>query len=358
MSLRTQLRNSTQMAESVRGFQLEAPTPLEFEDGHRFREALERQKESVVALDCREFGRNGLEKIGLNGEVEGTDYKLSKAAFGDLCNFAKIPVGFIKRLANSNPEQALEVVSSMLDVEFHRGARKAMVVDTTAKRIEGIVGAETYKAISNADVFDYVASVSEGTQFTKGWLQGPMMRTTFVNGDRPVEPQKGDIVQLGASVESAINGDMSVKIASYCERLVCSNGMTRKDNKHTAVIRHAGDVDFNVQRAAVQCVQSADSFLHLMETAASQPIDSPESLDDMMAFIADSRNGGSEKLLRTSLSVAKEEAYTEGRDAGELTLWNMVNGVTAAAKHTNGVKAQARTEQLGFDLMEHFASVN
>lgn len=341
------------------GFQLDKPEPQHFQDAKMFEKALVAQKDAVVTLDCNEIGSMGLSRIGINGEVQGTDYRLSQAAFGDMCNFSKVPVNFIKRLARADEQLALDVVESCLGHTFRRGSKKAMVVDTLSKRVEGIVGLDSYKPMPNADVFEYTMCASaEGLEFTNGWIQGPRMRMTVVNDLKPVEPQKDDVVKLGTNVESAINGDLSVRIATYCERLVCSNGMICRENGYAYGVRHQGEVEFNVQKAVVDCAALSNIFAPKMEDAAKRLIESPEKLQEIMDFIASPKNGGNETLKRAVVELAKDEANSEGRELGEFTIWNFVNGVTAAAHQLKSIQRKQEVEQLGFKLLDRYASVN
>lgn len=341
------------------GFNLDKPEPQHFKDATMFRKALAVQKDAVVPLDCREIGHRGLWRVGINGEVEGTDYRLSQAAFGDLCNFSQIPTNFIKKLAKSDEGLALDVIQSMLESTFHRGAKKAMVVDTLSKRVEGIVGMDTYSPLANIDVLDYALCADEaGLTFTNGWLQGPRMRVTIVNDLKPVQPRKDDIVKLGTNIESAINGDLSVRLATYCERLVCTNGMICREAGYAEAIRHQGDIQFNVQKGVVDCAAVANVFAPKMERAATQVIEDVTELTRILDFIGSPRNGGNETLKRAVIELAKDEAKAEGRELGELTVWNVVNGVTAAAHQLKSIQRKTEVEQLGYALMREFVSLN
>ena len=324
------------------------PTTQEFKTLDQFHKALVAQKDAVVLLDAGEIG---LDAVELDGTVAGTDYRLSQAAFGDMCNFAKMPSGFIKRVAKVDEQLALDLISSQLSTTFRRGGTKSFVVDTRSKRIEGIVGRDSYSPLSNLDALNFSMSAENGLEFSGGWLSGPNMRLTTVNRLKPVEPTEGDIVNLGSAISNSIHGDSSVRIAAYCERLVCLNGMTRRDRGYGAVIPHRGDVELNVQRAVVQCAENSQQFVRLMEYAAERFLTGDE-IKTIRRFLSDTRNGGNPTIERSVLTRAQQEAQNEGRDSVSVTLWNFVNGTTSCAREAKSIQRRAEIEELGSKLLE------
>lgn len=356
MSPKLALSMKRQLVDKVRGgFILETPTTQHFQSNSLFREALVAQRNAVVMLDFQELK---IKEVGIEGEVVGTDYKLSHAAFGDLCNFTKTPVSFIKDLAVCDEQLALDVLRSRIQARMEHGKPKAVIVDTRCNRVEGIVGADTYKPIANVDLFDWTMDANghnpaSQLDFSNGWIDGPYMRMTAVNSLKPVEPRKGDVVRLGTSVENAIHGDLSVKVRTYCERLVCTNGMTRRDKEHTATLIHTGDIEFDVSKALVQSAGLAATFAPLMATSATKFL-GPDNIKAIRQFISNPRNGGNATLEARIIRGAMNEAQNEGRDAEAVTLWNFTNAVTAAAHEAKSLQRRVELEQMGFELMNTF----
>lgn len=338
------------MGPAPGGFELETPELVNFSTFDPFYKSLKAQEESLVALDADEVK---LHDIDVRGTVCGTDYRLSHAAFGDLCNFSKMPASFLKRLCCHDEQLALDVVSSCLKSTFYRGPKKVLVVDTRNNRIEGIVGHDTYKPMSNAEVVDYAMSACPDMSFGQGWTCGPQMRVTAVNDLKPVQPQKGDIVRVGMSVESAVNGDHSVRVASYNERLSCTNGMTRRDQQGYHIVPHLGDVKINVGTAVVQCAEVSKEFLPMMKYAASRFL-GPKDIEKILTFISNTRHGGNETIKRRVIALAQNEAMNEGRENCHLTLWNFVNGCTACAHEAKSIQRKVEVESLGFKLLDAF----
>ena len=343
-------RQGKPLIEQHGGFDLEQPELITFNTWDPFHASLKSQQENIVALDVDEVG---MRDIDVRGTISGTDYRLSHAAFGDLCNFGRMPSRFVKDLAKFDEQLALDVVSSCIAHTFNRGTKKMLVLDTRCNRIEGIVSMDTYKPMHNLEVIEYGLSADKELTFGQGWTCGPHMRMTAVNDLKPVEPKKGDIVRLGMALEAAVNGDHSVRVATYNERLVCTNGMTRKDQDHYHMIPHLGDVRINVGKAVVQCAAQAQAFAPMMNYAAQRYL-GPDDIKRVLDFVSNTRNGGNETIKRRVIALAQNEALTEGRENCHLTLWNFVNGCTACAHEAKSIPRKVEIENLGFQLLDAF----
>lgn len=348
MGIKSRLSHHEKSGTDVRGFVLEKPGLMHFKNEGMFLDAVKEQAETTALVEAKHVKR-----IGLRGEVEGTDWRLSNAAFGDLCNFTKTPVSFIKRLAQIDEAVALQVMESMIREVLNRGQGKTLVIDSRCGRIEGIVGADSYSPIPNADVFAFAMTALDSPKFTNGWLEGPVMRMTVTKGDKPLQPKKGDVVHYGISVENSIHGDTSAKIMDYLERLVCTNGMVARDKEHMEFVRHTGDVAFGVQEAVVRAAFRAELLAPKLDQAANLFLD-PIGVTKIRNFISDPRNGGNPALDVKVTKAAMREAQRENRQEEEVTLWNFVNGVTEAAHDTKSLSRKVEIEALGYRTLSKF----
>ena len=351
MSLKTRMKYGAHKLAPAAGFQLEKPKLEHYRGDVGFTKALKEQQEAIALMDA-----DGFTALGVNGEVGGTDWKLSHAAFGDLCHFTKTPVSFIKSLAREDEQLALDVIGSRLRSTFHRGQHKTFVLDTRCGRIEGIVGKETYSPISNADVFDYAMTAAQGLDMSNGWLQGPNMRLTALQtGTTPIEPQPGDVVNIGISVENAIHGDGSVTVLDYLERLVCINGMRARDSEHMERIVHRGDVEYATQKAVVTAAARAELLAPAVMAAAKHLLDD-RAIRSVRSYVGDPRVGGSPSLDAKVTTQAVREAKKEGRTGEEVTLWNFTNAITEAAHETNSLQRRNEVEALGYRTLVRFGA--
>jgi hypothetical protein len=332
------------------GFRLETPTLLHFSDCGSFGKAISEQKEHLAMVDA-----TYLNEIDLDGSIKGTDWKLSHAAFSDLCHLCTkpVPVSFIKNLAKINDSLALEVIEEVLRVLFHRGQEKQLVIDTRNNRVEGIVGKESYSPISHSDVIEFAFSANPALSFTNGWLSGPIMRMTATTKEKPAEPKPGDVTLFGVNIENAIHGDRSVKIADYAERLKCTNGMVARECGYSTRVRHVGDVDFNVQRAVLASATKSEELAKFIDYSAARVLDENE-VENIMRYLADPKNGGGPKFEAVVRDIAVEEASGEGRPEGEITLYNFVNGVTQAAHTAKNLQRKTEIEAMGYTTLVRF----
>jgi hypothetical protein len=267
-----------------------------------------------------------------------------------------MPVSFLKRLARIDEVLALDVVKEMIGAAFHSGPEKLLVLDAESKRVDGIVGAESYAPVSNDEVLGWAISSADDLGMSEGWLCGPTMRVTCVSEQRKAEPLPGDVVRMGMTLENSIHGDCSAKVADYVFRLKCSNGMVARDNKHSTRIRHVGDVQFNVQKAIVEAVQRVESVVPYMAAAAGKLL-SPEGIRSIRNWMTNPKVGGSPALDNKATQGAMNEAQDEGRDAEAVTLWGFVNGITAQAKSAKSIGRQTDIEALGYRTLVKFGAI-
>jgi Domain of unknown function (DUF932) len=354
MKLREAVRaasNDPQLRD-MDGFILEPPNTVHYRSAHQFSVALKAQRDATAIIPADE-----LKAINIKGEVQDTDWRLSPAAFSDLCHFSNIPVSFIKRLAVCAEQTALDVVRDMTKAVFHRGVQKKLIINTESKRIEGIVGEDGYEYLSNADALDFLLSASPELSLSNGWLSGPSMRATVINRQRPLEPKKGDYVHYGCDLENAVNGNRSLVVSEYVERLVCTNGAVARQGTAHIAIPHRDNVVDLAQKAVIRLSRSADQIFPLMQQA-TQHVMRAKEIDRVREFLRSPRNGGSDAFDNRMVKAAIAEAAGENREADEITLWNWHNAVTAEAKHASSLPRQVQLEATGYQMLQQFATYN
>jgi hypothetical protein len=349
MGLKDLLKASVTGKDAEAGFRLPRPVPLHFKTVDGFHKAIKAQTEAMATVP----GNDAVKMIDADGHVLGTDWQLSHAAFNDLCHWSRIPVTFIRLLAQVDEPQALDVVQTMLRSVFKSGVDKSLIIDSRENRIEGIVGTDTYSPISNEDVLNFAMSTAEGLVMTNGWLSGPHMRLTIVSA-KLLEAKVGDAVRFGVNVENALHGDRSLKIADYMERLRCTNGAISRDKGGEVHIVHRGeDVEYDTQKAIVHASQRAEELLPRIRSAAEQLM-LPNEIGLFAAFTKDNKQGGAESLWPKVVKQAKQEALDDGRKEEEVTLWNLVNGITQAAHDTPSLTRRGELEAMGYRALVRF----
>jgi hypothetical protein len=350
MNLKDQIRSGFS-PDPISGFALATPTLERFTNLESFQTAVIEQRESTHRLNA-----DWLTGVDLDGKLDGTGghaLHLSKAAFGDLCHFCKIPVSFAKQLSRENENLTLDLFSDRIRTTFHTNEDKVLVIDSRTGRIEGITGRESYTPLANAEVLDYVLSSNTELEMSNAWLEGPKARMTFIDGKRSFEPSVGDVVHIGTSIQTSTNGDSAVHICDYNERLVCTNGMTAKDRIHSERIIHRGDVAFNVQKAILNSKNRSSQMVPMMKAAVEQYLDVSD-IQRIRTFIGDPKNNGNGSLEERAVGYALAESQRGGRDEGAVTLWDFVNGVTEAAHDTRTIHRRGELENLGYRVLSQF----
>jgi len=353
MGLKERMAQGVSAVVEAPGFCFDQPPVRRFAEIAAFQSAIKSQSDCTATVDVDTKSFVG---IDIDGKVHNSSWRLSPAAFGDLCHWTKLPVAFIKRLAKTDEQLALEVVESCIDHWFHSGPPKQFVIDTTTGRVDGIVGKESYAPIANKDVVDFVFSATPDLKICEGWLAGPNMRLTAVLGTKPAEPRKGDIVHIGTAVENSINGDCSLKVCDYANRLVCTNGMTAREGFHMERIVHRGDIEANTIKAIIRSATRSEQMVPLMAKAAAHLVNEKE-VRAIKGFLSEQANGGSEAFFKKVAEKAMDEAKTEGRDPDEVTLWNIVNGITESAHDTSSLNRRVEIEALGYRTLVKFGAV-
>jgi hypothetical protein len=354
MSLKDAIRDAKQNGNGSPkvGFNLVKPKLHRFKNPDGFLKALKDQAENTALVPGEKLDA----EISIDGDVGKTGWRLSNAAFGDLCHWTKIPVSFIKRFARISEGLALDVIAEMIGAAFYTGPDKQLVIDTREGRIDGIVGKDSYSHVSNAEVVEWALSATPDVGMSQGWLFGPKMRLTCVSEQRKAEPVKGDIVQMGMTLQNAVHGDCSAKVSDYAFRLKCLNGLVAREHQHTDTIRHVGDAQFNVQKAIVAAASRAEHMAPYMKAAASKIL-APNAIRAVRRWVANPKTGGSPSLDVKVTNIAQTEAMDEGRQKEEVTLWNFINGVTASAKDAKTINRQTELEAFGYRTLVHFGAV-
>lgn len=350
MSLRAKLGALSSETEPIKtvlrsAFTLEEPSTLTFDNSDQFYAAIEAQ------TDCwAQVPADNVARIGLDGKIEGSDLKLSRAAFADMCAFTGVPLKFINSLSAIDSEQALDVLETMISAYLHSGSGKKLMVDTRYDRVEGIVGADTYSEFSNKAAVDYLLSAVPGLELSTGWLCGPSMRASAISKQKTTEVMKGDILRVGVSVENAVHGDRSLKVREYSERLVCTNGMTAVQDGSFAQIIHRGDIHFAAAQAIVQAATKAENMIMAAGIAAKRFMFAND-VRQVRDFV---RTKSTQSMEVAVVKGAQEEAEKEGRQPEETTLWNWVNAITEQAHGMPTIQRRVAVEGLGHTVMFRF----
>jgi len=180
-----------------------------------------------------------------------------------------------------------------------------------------------------------------------------VLRMTVVDGLEQIEARVGDIVRFGVDVRNAINGDSATHVCDYNERLVCANGMRCTERGAQQHIRHVGDSHELVQQAVNASAERSKLLVPRIQAATEQYLTAPD-LRRVKGYIGQPKNGGGPTLENKVVRMAVEESKKEGKGDGEITLWNVVNGVTEAAHDAKSLGRRTEIESLGYAVLARF----
>jgi hypothetical protein len=338
----------------ARGFQFAQSEYQAFRDEATFRAAVREQSESLVLLDAAHLTR-----VDIDGRLTdfGEDWRLTRLAFGQLCHHSNVPVSYVTDLALRNETLALEVMAEGITGRFRRSPRQ-LVVNTRSRLIEGVYDEFQFDPLSNERLLDYMLSCEGDQRLTRAWIEGPDARMTVVNRLRVLEPKVGDIVHVGVDAQTRLGQRYLASFDLYNERLSCTNGMCSRSKTFThRVDRDAGDVEFQAQRAAVRVGEGSRQLQPMMEAAARLHM-GEEAVDSLVDRLQDPKRGGSRDLFKRTVATADRERRSDGREDGDYTLWDFVNGVTDAAKFSKSIGREAELEGLGYAVMGEYLSKN
>lgn len=329
-----------------------APTHLrEFAHEDVFRKALHDQSASTELVDAEPIREMTAE--GVVSHPSG-NFRLTKVAFGQLCHLCKLPVSYVEALARRDEALALRVVSEALMSMLCRAEGKVLVVDTRENHVQAIVDRESYNLVSNETVLDLALSAGDDVQLNRAFLEGPNARITVVDHTRIVRPQVGDVVRAGTDLTTHTGSENIVIAQTYTERLKCKNGLVAREKGFTERISARTDVCDVLPDVILRAIGRSEQLGPLMMRSATTLLDE-KGIDRMTDYLQNPKMGGSHSLLVQAVAGAQREAQESGRDSGELSVWDFVNGVTDAAKTARSLNRRIELEAMGYRLMADFA---
>lgn len=336
-----------------KGFEFARPEYRAFHDEATFRTAVREQADALALLDA-----GHLSKIDVNGRLVdfGEEWRLTKEAFGQLCHHAKLPVTYVTRLAERDEALALQVVEEAISGAFRKDPRQ-LVVNTGTRLVEGVFDEFEFDPLSNARLLDFVLSQEGEQELTRAWIEGPNARMTVIDRLHVLEPKVGDVVHIGLDAQTRLGHRHAALFDLYNERLSCANGMLVRNKSISARVPAGADIEIAAQAAIVRVSMDTHTLGPMMRESARLHFDEV-GLGRMIGRLLDPRRGGSHDLLKRAVATADRERLRDGRDEGDFTLWDFVNGVTEAAKTARTMSRETELEGLGYNVMGEFLSPN
>ncbi len=217
---------------------------------------------------------------------------------------------------------------------------KRAVVRTDTGDVLGIVS-DKYQIVKHSEVIGSFRKLLKGINYSekiKMMNNGAHMFAQFKIDDTKIEVQKGDIVSLQFVVKNSYDGTNSLQIMLGAFRLVCSNGMTIGKTLVGYSKRHIG------QEMGID----SDALANSLKDMTSQfknalPAIQKMTKSNMKGELIDHFLTSAIKLPGYLL----DEAMSEYKRAGDMTIWGYYNSLTYAITHKMRLENPKRSLRYG-----------
>jgi len=223
--------------------------------------------------------------------------------------------------------------------------RIGVVRDDTGAVI-GDVG-EAFGVVQNAEAFGALDAFAERGELDfqrAGCLDGGgrvYVRVGVRRGRAEVVP--GDLVQLGLYVFNAHNGGGAFWGVAEDLRLICSNGMVRREAQRLFRLRHSRRVAARVPLAQAELERAIADFGRRVEqyrALARRRLQTAEIVEYLGRIVPDPTDPEAKRARKNAERIRDEiqQLLEEGRGVRELpairgTAWHVLNAATEHAQH-------------------------
>jgi hypothetical protein len=338
------------MSKSPSVLSFAVPKALHLTDRAQFLDAVAAAQAGYDLVDAAE-----VDGMDVDGNLSGVEARLSARAFTDICALTQTPEAYVRRIAKRNEALAMDLMRDALNNGMLRGC--VLLVDTESQRVDGVVVEDKHNAPDAKELFRLAMSAAKDTRMMGGWIAGTSFRMTATIG-APLDVKSGkaamvgDLMGTGFEIVSDVGSLACTSITDYAERLSCLNGMLARDQQHSCARKHAQfDLDDELLTTFVATIERAKLIHALARRAANHFFDGDGVKDVLKRISHGTHPAAGQKLCDHAKKQAVAEAQRDCRKAGEICLWDFVNGVTDAAKHAGSLDRRRDIEHLGYVLM-------
>jgi hypothetical protein len=326
--------------------------------------------------------------------VDNHRYHLTEKAHGDLCRLLHIPLTFsydiptdltamIVRRLKSDHQQLVTMVS--------RGDTIVALVDPlkwAAGRGEGrSKKTPHYRPVSNLSLLHLLEKVWKGPEVdTRITFSDVGMQVELLRKEESftVEPVVGDVTRVGVAITNSETGGPLPLAKGYTLRLVCTNGSTVQTDaklyRFSSDLRCSPEWRFNKFAEALQSLmQEMQAKCGALRTAYQRMAedelddvrfhdlyrqaqylsrgiaDSSDAIDDIFGVGKDDRQKFFKRVReRQNKRRDGTRAVIEPPQSTGLIVWDVFNGITAAARDEVRYSRRTALENLAGDVMKPF----
>jgi hypothetical protein len=311
-----------------------------------YSEVIDNRQIEFKAMDPRDI-RTKDDMNALLVKVGDRVVGMSHWAFGQAVSLAKSPAGYLRTLPAPLVADALNY-----SMRFNRDVEKVMTYGDRSN-LRAVTG-PTYGRVSDADVVGAVATVLDSGRWVPAEAHMGLQATDrslqmfLIDRERPVVVGKtwnggDDILYRGLRISNSELGYSSLKMESFLFRSYCLNGMIFGKKEVGAVaIRHSKNAPYRWSREVQPAIEAYlnEDASHLVQQVEKVKAARVAHNDEQAVEWLRNR-GVSAPMARSVLERIEQEEGTYAR-----TVWDMAQGLTAAARSIHAVEDRAEIETL------------
>lgn len=304
----------------------------------------------------------------LAGEVD-SDFNVNPLCHGQIATKHKIPVAYARRIAEEYPELWAETFQTHFNND--KSGRLIRTIDGTARAYLS----PNYAIRDNEPLLNAVIPVLKEAETMHGDFE---IHSSYLDDDKMYlkisSPRlKGDVkvndpVQMGIMVCNSEAGNGSTTIEPFIYRLICTNGMVRKDSRFKQRFTHLGSRmimdDRLVQQVSSTTIEASNEAFFSGIQDLVRLICSPdlfqEYLERFQYISAKEIPTGIKipdviKRIETKFDMSEEESnlvLDSMIRSNDMTWWGTANAVTQAAESLDSYERATLFETLGAQISE------
>lgn len=305
-------------------------------------------------------------------------------AFGQLCQRAHAPAGYIRSLptslAVSNLQHGLQGADEDKDARFliqkpeggNVGLLRAITTEKY-KRIWNYEVAETLVALQERvptwqfpEPFRTVGGtkqdawgVADGKQIPIAYASDHDMFVFLCDYERGIDLGGGNLLARGFFVENSEVGDGSFRLTTFLFDFVCSNILVW-GARHVTEIRlnHVGRVRDRVLRSDSEVLRTLATYANSSQHAQKQQILNAQNTilgkddEEVLSALFGRKSLG---LSKADIVTAQEVAKRTPRYGNPRSVWAIVNGLTEASQQTSYADQRMKLDRAAGNVLETFA---
>jgi hypothetical protein len=280
------------------------------------------------------------------------EIKLNNWSGGQLATYSEIPKAYYDKLKDENPALLATNVNHSFQTIAKQAAKNGEKESRMLRTVNGQARAFVSSKYRRLDSFDLVEAIwptvqESGLLPVSQELTERRLYLKFVSPDLKTEITKGDVVRYGLLISNSDVGGGSLRVESFIDRLVCSNGLimpTSMRKNHIQSDRAADDV-FELFSDKTKFLTDAAFWSQVKELVqiSLRPENFEEQVAKLRATVTkEIKSDDMEKVVEMTMKTLnlpgkdKQKSVlswlAKGNEGAGLTQWGLINSLTRTAQ--------------------------